>query len=210
MALQQDRQQDQIARISGNLVALVDIVFAVVIAESLIRYEDIIFRPTWGLSFASIMLVYFTVVLSWVDYHVSMDKYPYNRDKTMWWLRFFADLMIVVVYTYLLFAIHRVDLGGTLARFLPGFAIVYLLYFISGLARCCEYDREASRFKLIAVFGAFLCLLAVGYAVIQNALPDSFADWKKQINWASLGLAFTLIVAYRVTRWQSLATRVEQ
>ena len=40
------RQQEQITRVSGNLVALVDIVFAVVIAESLMRYEDIIFRPT--------------------------------------------------------------------------------------------------------------------------------------------------------------------
>ena len=208
MALQQGQQQEQIARVSGNLVALVDIVFAVVIAESLIRYEDIIFRPTWGLSFASIMLVYFTVVLSWVDYHVSMDKYPYNRNRTAWWLRFFADVMIVVVYTYLLFAVHGVDLKGTLARFLPGFGVVFFLYLVSGFGRFLEHGGEASNFKLIIFFGALLCLLAGGYAAVQNALPDWFADWKKQVNWASVGLAFALVIAYRVTRWRHLAKRV--
>ncbi len=194
-------QEDQVHRISRNLVALVDIVFAVVVAQSLIRYEEIIFRPTWGLSFASIVLVYFTVVLSWVDYHVSMDRYPYSRNGMAWWFRFFADLMIVGAYTYMLFAVREVDLSGTLARFLPGFAVVFLLYLISGVARRFEYDRGASRVTLIVVFTVLLSLLAATYAAVQNASADWFVEWRKYINWTSVVFAFALVIAYRLIRW---------
>jgi hypothetical protein len=53
-------------------------------------------------------IVYLTVVLSWVGYHRSISKYPYNQS--LWSrVRLGLDIFILVLYAYLAFAAHETE-----------------------------------------------------------------------------------------------------
>lgn len=66
-------------RISDQLVRLVQIIFGLVVAQSLALYRDVVVHPAsdghW-LAALALATVYITTALSWIDWHVTMEYSP--------------------------------------------------------------------------------------------------------------------------------------
>lgn len=158
-------------RISDHLVRLVQIIFALVLAQSLFYYKDVIVDPLSTrnrIATVALVSVFLMTVLSWIDWHVTMELHPYDRRALVEWVRLAADLMVVVLYAYLLFAIEplRSTPAGDISGFLLGFPIVFALYLASGLARKARYGVAASRSFPIVLFLFFFCALWLSYRFI--------------------------------------------
>jgi hypothetical protein len=182
---------------SEPLVTLVNIVFGVVVAQSLARYSDVIVHPELTLTTVGLGAVYLTVVSSWMGYHrlVSVREYAY---KTGWAgaSGFVSDLAIVLIYAYLLFSIAEIDTSDNLVRYIVGFPVLFLFYIISGVIRRLEYGPEASNQRLLWIVGAVLAATAVGY----NALYSSDIGAREQLNWTFVGIPAAIILVWRFAR----------
>lgn len=93
---------DRDRRISDQLVRLVQIVFGLVLAQGFLLHRNIILHPfavenlVPGLALAT---VYITTVLSWIDWHVTMELRPYNfnphnRYRATEQLRLGLDMLV--------------------------------------------------------------------------------------------------------------------
>ena len=70
-------EQDQ--RVSDHLVRLIQIVFGLVIAQSLVLSREVLLDPlaeAHRVSALATFAVYVMTVLSWIDWHVTVTYYP--------------------------------------------------------------------------------------------------------------------------------------
>lgn len=192
-------------RISDQLVRLVQIVFALVLAQSLFLFRPVVtnpFAPAHQTAFLALLTVFISTVLSWNDWHVTMEYHPYDTMRKVDFARLWADLLVVVSYAYLLFTIEPfmshpdADIG----RHLLGYPLVFLFYLASGAARRHAYGPAASRMPPIVIFfGVFVGLAAVYELELYRYAPQLR-------NNPSLRNTYTIIVAlgamlsYRVFR----------
>ncbi len=200
-------------RVSDHLVRLVQIIFALVVAQSLVLYRDVIVHPLsqghW-LGALALGTVYVTTVLSWIDWHTTMEYSPYNfnpRNSVRFaeQLRLGADLVVVSIYAYQLFSIEAFvgsPASDEVWRFLIGFPAVFAAYAFSGVLRKAAHGPRASKLRPIAAFG--LVYIALAYAYYEHA-----SDWLRElgpldiryVNLAAVLTAFFLMLAYRILRW---------
>jgi 5'(3')-deoxyribonucleotidase len=198
-------------RVSDQLVRLVQIVFGLVIAQSLVLYRGVIVEP-WSsgnwLPALTLMTVYLTTVLSWIDWHVTMEYSPYNFNPKAGHrfpeqCRLFSDLGIVTVYAYLLFSIDlfvgQPD-SGEVWRYLLGFPLVFLGYVASGVLRIISHGARASTLRPILWFLGFYIGLVITYATIRGAWRDELGTDFRYVNLASIMSALALMIAYRLRR----------
>src|SRR5262245_39006532 len=144
------------AGVSDRMIRLVEIVFGVVLGSSLSLYRSVVSDPfsiTHVTAVLALVTVYMTGVLSWIDWHNTMDRTPYLLGVRLEKIRFAADLLISTLYVYILFSIEALTdaPSGDLSHFLAGYVIVYALYIVSGVLRRKQYGRLASRPLIIAV-----------------------------------------------------------
>jgi hypothetical protein len=74
-------QQDR--RISDQLIRLVQILFAMVLAQSLVLYRAVVVHPLCQehiVATLALLAVYVTTVWSWEDWSITMELRPYNRN----------------------------------------------------------------------------------------------------------------------------------
>ncbi len=194
-------------RVSDHLVRLVEFVFALVIATSLLEYKDLVldpFAPRHSLALLALAVVYMTTIFSWIDYHRSMELNPYlmhlhalRRNQQLDLLRLITDLLIVVVYTYLLFSISpfRESPTADIRRHLIGYFLVFLLYLLSGIPRILTYGKVASRWKLLFLFCSLYFLQFLAYRLVVS-------DWgvSKTTNLSFVAITALLMLAYRIAR----------
>ena len=131
-------------------VRLVDVIFAVTFTQTLVIYRNEIVAFSPRLLIETLVLVYLTVALSWVGYHRSIMKYPYNRSA---WsgLRVTLDVFILVVYAFLAFAAKEPP------KVILGLATVFGLYAVDGCTRIAEWrDTKVSKPWLSAIFSCLL------------------------------------------------------
>lgn len=83
------------------------------LGESLIRYNSILTDPfayEHRVALAALVAIYYTTVMSWIDWHNTMEHMPYNFSRTAHSatekLRLWSDLGIVTLYTYLLLTVE--------------------------------------------------------------------------------------------------------
>jgi len=70
---------EQANKLSERLVQFIGIVFAVVVAESFVRYSSLILNPaTSPIGFVGLLVVYLIIISSWIRYHRKAFKYPYK------------------------------------------------------------------------------------------------------------------------------------
>jgi len=151
---------------SDRLVTLVQVVFAVVIGGGLIQFHEILLPPkVTTITFWALFGVYVTSIMSWTGYHVRMEQFPYTHTK-FGIFRLYTDILIVIVYAFLLFAGTRQ--GQSIVSYLCGFSGVFLLYVVSGWLRCREYnDPKASKLRLlIGFFLGFSLLVPLPFAIL--------------------------------------------
>lgn len=197
--------------LSDQLIRVVQLVFAVVIAQSFLLYKDIVINPfTRGHYIAALALLglYLTTIWSWMGWHAAMSYSPYlyrkDDDSTNWTehLRVFSDLAIVVLYAHMLFRIEPFtkDPSADVRLLLIGYPFIFLLYLISGQLRIVTHGPEASRHvPLFGGFAAFSLLVAI-YYLAQHYLLGSSSSRTPRIwlNGVTLALVIVLMIAYRL------------
>jgi hypothetical protein len=169
--------------LADQLLEPTKLVFAVVIAESLREYRDVLVSPIHhGHYIATLALVgiYLTTVWSWLGWHRAHEIYPYvvtvdqkpNRTEVF---RFYADLAIVIAYAYTLFQVEPLlhDPRHDLVWLLLGYPIIIFLYGIENGLRRSHYGGAARR--TIPLISAFVVLAVVTLAYVaarRTALPE--------------------------------------
>lgn len=185
--------------LSDHFVSLVNIVFGVVVVQSFSRNSNEIVHPELTTTIVGLGAVYITVVSSWWGYHRLITVKGY-RYKIGWagFSRFVSDLIIVLLYAYLLFSVEEIDKANNLVRYIVGFPILFGFYIGGGLIRRLEYgwDRDVSDLLLLSVFGALLGGIAVGYNVLYTEDVGS-REW---LNWIFIGIPPAMILIWRFLR----------
>ncbi len=200
------------AESSDKIVRLIQVLFGVILAQGILRNSELVASPFAAsnlIAAAGFAALYFTTVRSWIDWHLTMTKYPYDvrlssphRSTEM--LRIWTDIGFVVTYAYLLFTIEPL-IGNPDADLLPhlqGYAVLFGLYLSSGLLRRRHYGNSAGQIRAISIFGSmYLILLAAYWTLgVESGLRDTaLASW---LNGAALVLIFTLTWMYRSYRQQ--------
>lgn len=188
--------------ISDRLIQYVDIVFGLVVGQSIIRYIDIIRYPKGNpFVFTALCVVIITIALSWIGYHKSMYNYPYKSEGLrVSRIRPFTDFIIVILYTILLITIEDLQIYTDSAKinitfFTWIYVLIYLFYIIDGSLRMIEYrDRKASKFKLLFSFYAIHVIIWVAY---MNTFGSSRQN---EVNYIALFLCLCSTIIFRILR----------
>lgn len=195
---------------SNRVFWVIQTVFGVVIANSLVMYKEVILNPfSKEHLYPAIALftVYLTVIMSWVDFSFTTLSNPYKftwRPYLAERLRFFVDLLIVVLYAYLLFALGPLvkDNSVNLWNWVLVYFLLFLLYLGSGLLRRKKHGKSASRIGLIIIFGVVLLGIFAAYICLRLLIiPQS------SYCWLNLGVIFAILmvmVSYRIIRQQNI------
>jgi uncharacterized HAD superfamily protein len=192
-------------RISDQFVRLVQIVFALVLAQSLFLFRPVVTNPITPVhrtAALALLTVFVSTVLSWIDWHLTMEYHPYDTMRKVDRIRLWADLLVVVSYAYLLFTIEpfisrpEADIG----RHLFGYPLVFFFYLASGAARRYAYGPAASRMPPIVLFFAVFAALATAYEFELYKCAPLVRNSPSLRNTCVLLLFFAAMISYRVYR----------
>ncbi|MFZ2054032.1 MAG: hypothetical protein WAU81_07520 [Candidatus Aminicenantales bacterium] len=201
--------ENQDKKLSDQLVRLIQIFFGFVLGQSLGRYDEVVLHPLSAnhfLAAIALMTVFVTAILSWIDWHITMELSPYNLSprndyRIFDQMRLLCDILIVVFYAYTLFSIKSFYSypQKNISQYLWGFFFIFLGYFFSGILRRKSYGAPASKITLIVCFGIPYFFLALVYWIqIKFGLFDP--EYLDRINYALILIVFTMMIAYRLTR----------
>jgi hypothetical protein len=201
-----------IQRSSDHFVRMIDVLFALVLGQAFIHYPDAVVHPFARKNLVlvcALLLLYYTVVRSFVAWHVTQELGPYRlmgpfKDNNSERYRLYLDLGIVVVYASMLFAagdLVPADAHDSLAPFLIGFPLIFALYLGSGVLRQWAYDRSASRPTRIVVFLTLFTALCIAYVVLRDVAHGWFVRHGEAVNVSVLAGTLLLIVGFR-WRWE--------
>jgi 5'(3')-deoxyribonucleotidase len=199
-------ERDQ--RVSDHLVRLIQIVFGLVVAQSLVLSRGVLLNPLTEqnrVSALATFAVYVMTVLSWIDWHATVTNYPYNlssynKRRKAEYLKLWLDLLIVVAYAYLLFKAESLAgrSGHDLRGYIWGLPVVYSLYLAVGIARSRGARRRASYYMPILSFLVAFILLALVYRRFNSAFGVELD--RATGNLVALLVVVVLTVLYRVAR----------
>lgn len=173
--------------LSNSFVRLIDVVFGLTLTQGFVIYRNIITTPKASIESLSLILVYATIILSWIYYHKSVLHYPYNKSH---WsrVRLFFDLSILVLYAHLVFVAQ--DLAATLI----GLIAIFSVYCLDGIVRILEWhDKKVSKPWLSVVFASIF--FGEWYAYAES----SFSSWGFS-SWVVVLLSIGLVFGYRIVR----------
>jgi len=178
--------------LSESFVRLIDIMFGLTITQGFVIYRDNITTPSLSVENISLLLVYSTIVLSWIGYHGSILRYPYNKSR---WsrIRLLLDIVILVLYSYLVFV------SRDLSKVFLGISIVFLVYAINGIVRILEWgrDRKVSAPWLSAIFMVIFLFFCFNNRWLEDFLAPVYVEW------LLLVLGLVLVFVYRLIRGSS-------
>ena len=195
---------------------LVQIVFGLVLAQSLLLYRDVVLHPflpgNW-VSALALGAVYTTTVLSWIDWHITMEVRPYNFSASHVHgltekIRLGVDLFIVTTYAYLLFTVEALKQPGEyLGGYLLAFPIIFGAYLLSGLARRRSHGKLATNPTPILWFGGAYLALYFLYEYTYETLVPRLNLKLSWLNLAGVVLGLGLMVLYRMVRSSIVSRR---
>lgn len=184
---------------SKRIFWVIQTIFGFIIARSFYIYGQAFIPPlrtdvlTLSLGLIS---VYSCVLWSWVDYSFTTIIAPYQfRVNKLEKFRFLTDLLIVLVYSYLLLYLDYISKNpeGNIIPFFITFIVVFVGYIISGILRIIQYGRRASRVKLLLFFSFLFLALALYY---NNQISEN----NLVLNRISIGITILLTIVYRLVR----------
>lgn len=203
-----DKLEDNV---SDQLVRLVQIIFGFVLAQGLGRYEDVILNPLSSkeniIKFFALLAIYLTVILSWIDWHITMKLRPYYFRNCREQIRLIADVAIVCLYAIIIFSIK--DFSSYQLYYNPRyflvFACIFIAYLFSGKLRQATYGSVASRTNLIGKYLFIYLILFIAYYLfyarliyfINVVLTLNTFFW---INIIFISFALVMMVIYRHER----------
>jgi len=160
--------------ISDQLIRLVQIIFGFVLAQGLGRYEDVLLNPISSneniIKGLALLTIYLTTILSWIDWHATMNLRPYDFHKNKERYRLLADVTIVCLYAIMIFSIKYFSQEQIYfnPKYFFLFALIFIAYLISGKFRQATYGRVASRTNLIYKYLIVYLIFFIAYYLFYN------------------------------------------
>lgn len=187
---------------SRRIFWVIQTIFGFIIAHSFYTYGAIFIPPFRGdiitLSFA-LLSVYLCVIWSWIDFSFILIKNPYQfRGKLSEKFRFFSDLFIVSMYSYLLVDLDHIyrNPEDMILEFFIAFILIYFGYISSGLLRKAKYGRRASRTFHIGIFFLLFISTALLYYFFYEKSPGNTIS----VNRFFIIITICLTIIYRISR----------
>lgn len=159
---------------SERVFWVIQTIFGFIIGRSFYDYASAFVPPFEGdiLTLTlGIFSVYVFVIWSWLDFSYTLVVSPYHfRQHLLEKLRFVADLLIVLAYSYLLIDLAHINKHpeANIGEFFWTFGIIFVGYILSGLLRIAQYGRRASRLKLIVLFFLIYSFVAWLYGEVSS------------------------------------------
>jgi hypothetical protein len=195
--------------LSRQLVRLIDVMYALVLVQGAINYRRIFTRGDffdWShhANFAPVLLalilVYVTAIQSFVDFHLASESNGYGYQiaypvrRTIDLARFYVDILIVAMYSFLLLRFHvLIDARwADLSVAFWTFPVIFGLYVLWGVLR--RLSGGGGSYSVLLLLG-----LLVGYAALAIGYELHPGGWER--NAICLGIALVLMVFYRMLNW---------
>jgi hypothetical protein len=191
--------------ISRQATGLIDVLYALVLVQGADSYHLLFVEGDrflqlehWLPVVLALVLIYFTAVQSFIDFHMAAEDRPYRlldtRHKNWDLARFYLDLVIVGSYSFLLLKCHTLltNPGADLLWVFLTLPAIFVLYLLWGGARNPTTSDLPYSPRLLTASLASYVLLLLAY----RALP---AGWIT--NAACLGAALMLMGLYRWLNW---------
>jgi hypothetical protein len=204
--------QDNVAArswLADQLLEPTKLVFAIVIAESLRDYSEVLTSPIRHhhyIATLALVGIYLTTVWSWRGWHAAHLTAPYkvheNGRLAHWEIyRFYADLAIVIAYAYTLFQVAPLvkDPRHDAVWLLIGYPIIVALYAVENRMRIKSYGPSARRTIPLALTFAAHLVVAAGYLLARHELVHAAGadDDLLWLNGVTLTVAILVMWAYR-------------
>lgn len=199
-------RHDQRSWLADQLLEPTKLVFAVVIAESLSEYRDVLTSPIHHEHYVATLAllgIYMTTVWSWRGWHSAHLTAPYvvQEDGTLprtEIFRFYTDLAIVIAYAYTLFQVEPLVDHPThdIVWLLIGYPIIVFLYGIETRLRLLSWGRDARRAIPVAVTLLAHVLIAVVYVERRHHLESSTSAKHDLLRLNSITLIAALLVMF--------------
>jgi len=194
--------------LADQLLEPTKLVFAVVIAESLRDYREVIVSPIRNdhyIATIALIGIYLTTVWSWRGWHAAHLKAPYKvvngtvlRSEIY---RFYADLAIVIAYAYTLFQVEPLvrDPKHNVVWLLIGYPVIVALYGLENVLRRSTYGANQRRTIPIAVTFAAHLLVALGYLLARQQFtpPKPGSHDLLWLNGVTLAVVIVVMWGYR-------------
>ena len=164
--------------------------FAVVLASSLVQFNEILFPPKiTSLSFWAILAVYYGAFSTWFGtVRVSRNR-PFS-DSPM--ARLWLTLMTMVLVSYLGLMFFAARVADSPLSYMWGWVVLFIFYLSNYYFRYRD-TRLPEPIGYCATFGLFVLANATAYsiwALVFPPVPDV-------ANWVFVFVALALIVTYR-------------
>jgi hypothetical protein len=195
--------------LADQLLEPTKLVFAIVIAESLSEYRNVLTSPLHHhhyVALLALMGIYLTTVWSWRGWHAAHLATPYKveEDGTLTWKeiwRFYSDLGIVIAYAYTLFQVAPLlnDPRHDIVWLLVGYPIIVILYGLETWLRYRSYGRDARRAIPVGITLFAHVLVAVVYVKWRHSLTGSTYAHRDllRLNAGTLVAALAVMFGYR-------------
>jgi hypothetical protein len=200
------------AATSGHVVRMIDFFFALALVQGILLFRGTVAAP-WHSNVPAVLalgLIFYTVIRSFVGWHAAIEERRYRlftpavRTTELW--RVYIDVLIVVVYAYLLLAAKPLqdDVGHDLTRLLWGFPLLFALYACWGQFRRAAWGPDNFSLSTLGCFGVAF----VGLALAYQLNPFGFHGSEATGNVIALVAAGALMATYRYLNWWQLDTEI--
>jgi hypothetical protein len=164
--------------------------FAVVLASSLVQFNDILFPPKiTSLNFWAILAVYYGAFSTWFGtVRVGRNRPFSDRPMARLWL----TLMTMVLVSYLGLMFFASQITNSLFNYMWGWVALFVFYLSNYYFR----GRETGLPEPVghcAIFGFLVLINATTYSILALVFPLV----PDVVNWVFVFVAFALIVTYR-------------
>ena len=163
---------------------------AVVLASSLIHFNELLFPPKiTRLNFWAILAAYYGEFSTWFGTASLSRGRPFS-DRPI--ARFWLMLMIMVAVTYMALMFFAANIVDSLLSYMWGWVVLFIFYLSNYYFRYREV-RLPEPIGLCSIFSSLALANATAYSVWALAFPPI----PNIVNWAFVFVAFAIIVSYR-------------
>lgn len=179
--------------------------FAVVLASSLVQFNEILFPPKiTSLSFWAILAVYYGAFSTWFGTVAVSRNRPFSDSPLA---RLWLTLMTMVLVSYLGLMFFAARVADSPLSYMWGWVVLFIFYLSNYYFRYRD-TRLPEPIRYCAAFGLLVFANATAYSIWALVFPPV----PGVVNWIFVFVAFALIVTYRQLltgrrrAWQSISS----
>lgn len=207
--------EDYDERASERLVGLIDLLFALVLTLPVLTSQSVIHTP-WHSNVPAVLAIvlgYYVVVRSFIDWHIAMEDAPYwirtsdKRSFELW--RVYVDCLIVMAYVLLFLSAQSLGShsNADIGEYLFVFAVIFGLYLAWGQLRRLSYQNQ-HEFRWQTLVTALIGFVAIwGAYRLDRDRVHWLSNHSDLSNVIALSLALGMYASYRLRNWREMSKR---